>query len=250
MKNIFIYIGSRRKTTSNTFKFINLTLNKLCKKSATPLKYEIFTPTNTSINNCEGCLNCFNSGVCFQDKLDDMEVIKNKLLNSDFIIFATPIYSNFVTADMKCFIDRLSYWTHLMILAGKPAIALTTSNGNGCEYTLNYMHTIMSHLGLDVVKKINITAFENANFSDDYFNSNADQCANLIYDYIFGVKKVKSNETLEKLFSFKNKNFLLFKDMLEQNKILKSQLPYQYFHWINNKYTNATSFQELLDNIN
>ncbi len=57
------------------------------------------------INYCSGCGNCaINKGQCLQE--DDMVEIKEKMIQADIIVFATPIYFYTMTGQLKTFIDR------------------------------------------------------------------------------------------------------------------------------------------------
>lgn len=57
------------------------------------------------INYCTGCGYCNTSGECSQK--DDMADILDKMVNSDVIVFSTPIYFYAIAGQMKTFIDRL-----------------------------------------------------------------------------------------------------------------------------------------------
>ncbi len=58
------------------------------------------------IAGCKGCQYCFaHDGVCSQE--DDMADILANLDQADMAVFASPIYCNDVTAQLKAAIDRL-----------------------------------------------------------------------------------------------------------------------------------------------
>ena len=57
-----------------------------------------------NINNCTGCVSCGYEGPCIFK--DDNEIIKNEILSSDMIVFATPLYYYGFTAQIKKVIDR------------------------------------------------------------------------------------------------------------------------------------------------
>ena len=87
------------------------------------------------IRPCLGCMTC-------QDRLnelgcvhrDDFESVFNNMVDSDLILFATPIYAWYCTAPMKALLDRAIYagnknYGHQRgpaMLAGKNAAALVT----------------------------------------------------------------------------------------------------------------------------
>lgn len=59
---------------------------------------------NLAINPCTGCISCGYEGICVQD--DDNEMVRNEILNSDMIVFATPLYYYGMTAQLKAVVDR------------------------------------------------------------------------------------------------------------------------------------------------
>ena len=57
------------------------------------------------VGGCLGCNACYrNNGVCVQK--DDMEEIREKMLEADVIVLASPIYFYSMTAQLKAVIDR------------------------------------------------------------------------------------------------------------------------------------------------
>lgn len=58
------------------------------------------------INYCKGCLGCVSSGECVIH--DDMSGILEDMVDADVIVFASPIYFNTISGQMKTMIDRLT----------------------------------------------------------------------------------------------------------------------------------------------
>ena len=58
------------------------------------------------INYCKGCLGCVSSGECVIH--DDMSSILEDMVDADVIVFASPIYFNTISGQMKTMIDRLT----------------------------------------------------------------------------------------------------------------------------------------------
>lgn len=56
------------------------------------------------INYCTGCYACFGKGKCVQQ--DDMAEVLEKMVESDVIVMATPVYFYTMDAQMKTLIDR------------------------------------------------------------------------------------------------------------------------------------------------
>ncbi len=65
---------------------------------------EIVDVCHMKIHPCTGCVRCGYEGPCVQK--DDVEVIRQKLLQSDMIVFATPLYYYGMSAQLKAVVDR------------------------------------------------------------------------------------------------------------------------------------------------
>lgn len=69
---------------------------------------EILFLGDLNIRECDGCYNCWKGRQC--SKKDDMKGLYPKIVESDIIVFGTPVYWYGPTALMKCFIDRFVYF--------------------------------------------------------------------------------------------------------------------------------------------
>lgn len=60
-----------------------------------------------NINYCTGCFSCWKSvkGGCTHE--DDAQEILLNLFKSDIILFASPLYSDNISANLKAFVDRM-----------------------------------------------------------------------------------------------------------------------------------------------
>ena len=65
---------------------------------------EVLDVCHMDIHPCTGCVACGYEGPCVQK--DDVEQIKEKLLKSDMLVFATPLYYYGMSAQLKTVIDR------------------------------------------------------------------------------------------------------------------------------------------------
>ena len=59
---------------------------------------------HADISPCTGCVHCGYEGPCVQT--DDMEGVRKELLQSDMVVFATPLYYYGMSAQMKTVVDR------------------------------------------------------------------------------------------------------------------------------------------------
>ena len=65
---------------------------------------EVIDLHDKKIEFCKGCLACQKTQKCIIN--DDMDMILQKMITSDVIAFATPIYFYEMSGQMKVFIDR------------------------------------------------------------------------------------------------------------------------------------------------
>lgn len=100
MKTVLIISGSPRKGGNSDL---------LCDRFAEGAKEagneveKIFLKDH-NINYCQGCGACIHSHKCVQK--DEMAKILEKLVRSDVIVMATPVYFYTMNGQMKTFIDR------------------------------------------------------------------------------------------------------------------------------------------------
>lgn len=65
---------------------------------------EVISLKGKSIIFCTGCLECLKIGHCMI--IDDANVITEKILNAEVVVWATPIYYYEMSGQMKTMIDR------------------------------------------------------------------------------------------------------------------------------------------------
>ncbi|MDD3685887.1 MAG: NAD(P)H-dependent oxidoreductase [Bacteroidales bacterium] len=72
----------------------------------------IFNLSEMNLKFCTGCWSCWTKtpGVCSQQ--DNAEIIFKEVINSDLLIFASPIIAGFTSAELKKITDRLIVLIH------------------------------------------------------------------------------------------------------------------------------------------
>ena len=65
---------------------------------------EMIDVCHAEVKPCIGCVACGYEGPCVQK--DDTQMIREKLLASDMVVFATPLYYYGMSAQLKTVIDR------------------------------------------------------------------------------------------------------------------------------------------------
>jgi multimeric flavodoxin WrbA len=104
MTDILGVVGSPRKN-GNTHILVSKILDGASEKGAT---VETIFLDDLEIRECDGCHACWKGKECA--KKDDMNDIYPRIIESDVIIFGTPVYWYGPTALMKLFIDRFVYF--------------------------------------------------------------------------------------------------------------------------------------------
>ena len=80
---------------------------------------EIVVLSDYDIGVCRGCKSCTNRGEERCPLKDDRDVLIEKMMASDGVVFASPNYSFQVSAIMKIFLDRLAFLFHRPRFHGK-----------------------------------------------------------------------------------------------------------------------------------
>ncbi len=239
---IISFIGTRKSSDSNTLKLLNLITKELEKQidNECEILHKSYTPNDLEIRSCKGCLNCFMNGFCPLDKYDKFDRIKRDLMDADIVILGSPVYAGTISGDMKIFIDRLSYWLHIMPLAGKRGIMLITASSNSIMETGAYLHRIMETLGLCVICDVSCTVDYPKMLSDSRFINIT------IPSYIKKVISSLKSETLEP----SNYQNIYFKKIQESYDSLYSIENAEFRYWNSKKINNYNSFKDYINNVN
>jgi len=80
--------------------------------------------TDLRITPCIACDSCSLDGACVFD--DDFTAAYARMIEADALVFASPVYVDGVTGQMKIFIDRLADAIHYQTCAGKYGCAVAT----------------------------------------------------------------------------------------------------------------------------
>ena len=105
IKKVLVISGSPRKENGITNFFFSKYLKGMCQEG---VEVEEINISDKKIHFCDGCFDCFfGKRVCRYKGKDDFDNIFNKFIKSDFVLFASPVYSWSFTTQLKAFIDRL-----------------------------------------------------------------------------------------------------------------------------------------------
>jgi len=147
-------IGSPRKK-GNTHILVSRILDGAKEEGADT---EIIFLNDLDIRECDGCHSCWKGRQC--SKKDDMNALYPKIIESDIIIFGTPVYWYGPTALMKCFIDRFVYFNcpeNRSKIKGKAAvlaIPFEEDNIKTADLLIRFFVKSLRYLEMKIIGKI------------------------------------------------------------------------------------------------
>ncbi|WP_317913549.1 flavodoxin family protein [Carnobacterium maltaromaticum] len=233
--NIVTLLGSGNGLGGNTGRAVTALLKTIIEEHPNlSIDHQLFSIRDTPVAYCLGYKTCFHKGVCPLDKDDSLPEIKEKLLKADLVIIGSPVYSGHTSGYLKNLIDRLSYWTHLMELAGKMCVIVVSAQGNGINETANYLFEIASFLGMSVIGTV---------YKSNFYPSETikQQIMPIIIrlNHTIINNQVTSNQFLDsKFLEFQQ----LFR-MIHQKNVKKH---HEAEFWANHHYLELHDFQELI----
>ena len=154
MKRMLAVVGSPRRN-GNTHILVSKIAEGATAEAA--LVDELFLGDLT-IRECDGCHVCWEGKDC--SKNDDMATIYPKIIQSDVIIFGTPVYWYGPTALMKAFIDRFVYFNcpeNREKIRGKSAVIAVPFEEENPEMAgpvIEFFEKCFDYLQMNLVGKI------------------------------------------------------------------------------------------------
>ena len=148
MKRVTAFVGSARK--GNTYDAVVQFLGNL--KAMGDIETEIVRLSEYKLGVCRGCRLCFDKGEEHCPYKDDRDVLIEKMMASDGVVFASPNYSFQVSGLMKVFLDRLGFAFHRPRFFGKTYTSIVTQGIYGGGKLVDYLDFVGNALGFNTVK--------------------------------------------------------------------------------------------------
>lgn len=123
---IVIVMGSPKRNgkTATTLKFLE---DKLLSQGH---EIDWINVIDYHINGCQGCYACMqnkDAAGCVQE--DDAEQVLMRIISADTVVYASPLYSFGLTAQLKPLVDRSICLSNTSLLDGKRVALLITCAG-------------------------------------------------------------------------------------------------------------------------
>ncbi|MGA2120504.1 MAG: flavodoxin family protein [Methanoregula sp.] len=142
MKILAIH-GSPRTVRSTTRILANFVLEGAAEAGA---ETEMIDLCDYRVTPCSACEGCSFNGICVFE--DDVPAIIARMREADGIIFASPVYIDNISGQMKVFFDRLADAIHYQLLAGKFGCSVATTHTSGGDDVVTYLNHVQNYLGV------------------------------------------------------------------------------------------------------
>ncbi|MCS7144232.1 MAG: flavodoxin family protein [Archaeoglobaceae archaeon] len=135
-------LGSPRKE-GNSSKMLRACLEEL---SNAGFETEFVYLQEKKIRYCIGCGTCLREGECIFD--DEMTELKEIVKNAKVLVLASPVYFLNVSAQMKCFIDRMLAFGHRPSLSGYGGSIVTYAGVGEPKVVADYLNRVLKAWGI------------------------------------------------------------------------------------------------------
>jgi multimeric flavodoxin WrbA len=142
MKIIAIH-GSPRTIRSTTRILVNHVLEGATEAGA---ETEMIDLCDLRITPCTACEGCSFNGICVFE--DDVPALVARMKEADGIVFASPVYIDNISGQMKVFFDRLADAIHYQLMDKKYGCSVTTTHTSGGDKVVAYLNHVQNYLGV------------------------------------------------------------------------------------------------------
>lgn len=156
--NVLAIMTSPQKNKSSSNNLTHAFLGEL-DKIYSNIEIQKINLHDLKLNYCLGCCHCFENDSCCQN--DDLNLLIKKIKNADLIVLSSPVYFHTIPAILKNLIDRLSFWSHRIELAGKLGVIITASHTSGNSETSAQINKFFTYIGLHTASIINFQIIDN-----------------------------------------------------------------------------------------
>ena len=209
--------GSPRTVQSNTRRLAQFVLEGATDAGA---ETEMIDLCDLRVTPCTACEGCSINGICVFE--DDVPVLVARLKEADGIVFASPVYIDNVSGQMKVFFDRLADAIHYQLLSGKYGCSVATTHTSGGDEVVAYQKHVLNYLGVITVGGLYAATGGNADKVDACSDDARALGRNLAGAVANGFSDPVQEEEI-----IGNRNF--FRDIVIENKDIRTE---EYERWV------------------
>jgi multimeric flavodoxin WrbA len=157
VKRVTAFVGSARR--QHTLACAQQFLDEL--RAMGDVETEVVRLSDCRIETCRGCKRCFDRGEehC-PYAADDRDALIARMMSSDGVVFASPVYTWQVSAVMKKFLDRLGFVCHRPRFFGKAFTSIVVQGIHGGRAVVKYLDFVGMTLGFEVVRGSCLTTID------------------------------------------------------------------------------------------
>jgi multimeric flavodoxin WrbA len=216
MKILAIH-GSPRTIRSGTRRLTSFVLEGAQDSGATT---EMIDLCDYRVTPCTACDGCTLNGTCVYE--DDVPALVARMKEADGIVFASPVYIDNVTGQMKLFFDRLADAIHYQLLTGKYGCAVVTTFDSGGDEVIAYLNHVLNYLGVISVGGISVVTEGNSGAIDA-----AEPDARMLGQKLTGaICNMYSDPVQEKILA---DNRAYFKTIVQENRNFRTN---EFDEWV------------------
>lgn len=159
--------------TDRLVELIEKELFSFAEKEKITLEVERIPLAYLDIGICRGCRVCFDNNEAKCPLKDDLLSIRDKMIQADGILAASPVYVEDVNGIMKNWIDRMAFNCHRPAFAGKSAYVVTTSGTGSTSHSLKTISFAFMSWGISIAGKSSFRAgalMETADMETKFIN--------------------------------------------------------------------------------
>ena len=209
--------GSPRTTRSTTRRLAQYVLEGAAEAGA---ETEMIDLCDLRITPCTACEGCSFNGICVYD--DDLPVLVERMKDADGMVFASPIYIDNVSGQMKIFFDRLADAIHYQLFAGKYGCSVATTHTSGGDEVVAYQNHVLNYLAVVSVGGISVATGGDSSAVD----ARGEEARALGRKLAGAIANGYSDPAQEAEIAG-NREF--FKDLVEENKDFRTE---DYERWV------------------
>jgi multimeric flavodoxin WrbA len=153
--------GSPRAVRSTSRRLAQFVLEGAAEAGA---ETEMIDLCDLRITPCTACEGCSFNGICVFE--DDVPLLVERMNGADGIVFASPVYIDNISGQMKIFFDRLGDAIHYQLLAGKYGCSVATTHTSGGNEVVAYQNHVLNYLGVIAVGGLSVATSGDAGAVD------------------------------------------------------------------------------------
>jgi multimeric flavodoxin WrbA len=131
---VLAIVGSLRRggSTAAAVDLLRGAVRRRAVAAGLDIRWETIALSAVRVEACTGCRACFDRGAERCPRHDDLLTLRDRMVASDLVVFATPVYVNDVSGSLKTLIDRLAFLCHRPSLAGIGFCLVATTGASPC----------------------------------------------------------------------------------------------------------------------